>query len=85
MTKREVFVLRDLAMNNGGVARFVETANQFSSNIKISYASYTMNAKSLLGVINLCLRPGIEVDLTAEGPDEEVAVNMLEAILTGKY
>ena len=40
-----------------------------------------MNAKSLLGIMSLGIVTGAKVTLSAVGPDEEAAVNALEALL----
>ena len=40
-----------------------------------------MNAKSLLGIVSLGIVTDAKVTLIATGPDEEEAVNALEALL----
>lgn len=81
MIEKNIRVLQDIGMRNGTVVRFVEVANQFSSEIWLKCGHYRLNAKSLLGIMNLCPKAGIDVTLLASGEDEERAVNALEHIL----
>lgn len=59
---------------------FTHIASQFDSQIFIERADDAMkkaNAKSIVFVLALCLAQNDEVIISAEGPDEEKAVNAL--------
>jgi phosphocarrier protein len=61
-------------------ALFVQTANQFASEIRLVASSgEAVNAKSILGILSLGLGQGAEVDLHAEGEDAELAIASLTA------
>ena len=44
-----------------------------------------MNAKSLLGVLSLGITRGTSVTLTADGADEEAAVEALENLVASNF
>ena len=57
----------------------IEQANTFSCSITVSHEDRRVNCKSLLGVLSLGLKHGDSVVLSAEGAEEEAAVNALAA------
>ena len=60
---------------------FIQKANDFRSSIWIEADDRKINAKSLLGVLSMAIVTGTEVTLSAEGSDEEKAVQTLAAML----
>lgn len=81
MFKKEVVVKCESGLHNRQATYFVQRANEFSSSIWLEADERKMNAKSLLGIMSLGVIPGTYVTLTADGPDEEAAVNALEILL----
>lgn len=63
------------------IALLVQTASSFESEIYLSYDERRMNAKSLMGTMTLCLKSGAAVDITANGRDEEKALEAMRAFL----
>ena len=58
-------------------AQLVKAANIFHSKISITCGEYTLNAKSLLGMLMLKVKAGDELTLTADGEDAQEAVKKL--------
>ena len=56
---------------------FIQKSNEFKSSIWIEKEERRVNAKSLLGVLSLGIVGGTEIKITADGLDEEEAVNAL--------
>jgi len=56
-------------------AMFVQTAGKFQSNIRIKLGDKEANAKSIMGMISLGIFEGNTITITAEGIDEDRAVN----------
>lgn len=69
-------------MHMKAVAVLIQKASQFSSLIHVYRGERRANAKSLLGVMSLGIENGVELRLTAEGADEEEAVNTLVSYLS---
>lgn len=83
--------IKKIAVNNqvGLHARpatfFIQKANEFKSSIWIEKEERKVNAKSLLGVLSLGIVKGTEIDIGAEGADEEEAVNALEELIASDF
>jgi len=63
-------------------ARFVQAASRFSSHIAIRHDGREADAKSLVALLGLTIRPSTEITLTADGPDADEALAALAAELT---
>lgn len=59
----------------------VSIACSFQSQIFITDGDRQANAKSIMGVMALGLADGMQVEITAEGSDEEAAVSAMEECL----
>ena len=64
---KEVKVQVPDGLHHQTAATFIQTANRFSSLIRVTYGTNNVNAKSLLGVLSLSIGMGALVTLTAEG------------------
>lgn len=58
-------------------ARFVQAASRFESRIVIRHDGHEADAKSLIALLGLAIRPSSEVVLAADGPDAEAAIDAL--------
>lgn len=81
MFNKEVIVRCESGLHNRQATYFVQKANEFYSSIWVESGNRKMNAKSLLGIMSLAVVTGATVNLIAEGPDAEAAVNALETLL----
>jgi phosphotransferase system HPr (HPr) family protein len=63
-------------------ARFVQAASRFASRIAIRHDGREADAKSLIALLGLTIRPSSEITLTADGPDADEALAALAAELT---
>ncbi len=81
MIIKEVVVRCESGLHNRQATYFVQKANEFNCSIWVESDNRKMNAKSLLGIMSLGIITGAVVTLSATGPDAEVAVDALEALL----
>lgn len=81
MYTKEIKVRCESGLHNRQATYFVQKSNEFESDIWLESYSRKMNAKSLLGIMSLGIITGTTVTLSAQGPDEEEAVNSLETLL----
>ena len=63
-------------------ARFVQAASRFASRIVLRQDGREADAKSLIALLGLTIRPSSEITLTADGPDADAALAALAAELT---
>lgn len=81
MYKQQTVVKCDSGLYNDQVTLFVQKANEFRSNIWLESGSRKMNAKSLLGMMSMCVDTGTTVAVSADGSDEQEAVAALCEVL----
>ena len=62
-------------------AMFVQTAKKFSSRIVVRKAGRSADSKNILQVLALGVDMGDEIEIVAEGPDEEQAIEELRKLL----
>lgn len=82
MIKRTITVNLSTGLEARPVAQLVQVASQFNSEIYVEVGEKRVNAKSIMGMMTLGLDAGEEVALTANGEDEEAAMNSIEQYLS---
>ena len=78
MLKREVMLKNIEKMYNHPLAEIVQIASQFKSEILLEYDKYKINAKSIMGIIAFNPSEGMNVIISANGKDEDDAIEALE-------
>ncbi|MBN1915153.1 MAG: HPr family phosphocarrier protein [Parachlamydiales bacterium] len=63
----------------------VKCAASFQSEIKLYYKNFTVNAKSLLGILMLAATRGSKIYIEANGVDAEKAVNTILHLAKNKF
>ena len=58
-------------------ARFVQAASRFNSTIVIRHDGREADAKSLIALLGMTIRPSSEIVLAADGPDADDALAAL--------
>ena len=81
MICKEIIVRCQSGLHNNQATYFVQKANEFDSSIWLESGSRKMNAKSLLGIMSLGIVTGATVTLSADGKDQEMAMEALEQLL----
>lgn len=66
------------------VAVLVQKASMFDSKIYIEAEGKKVNAKSIMGMMSLGLNIGEEINVIADGKDEEEAISSIEKFLSGQ-
>lgn len=84
MQTKEIIVNSKMGLHARPAAIFIKEANKFKSNILITKGNATVNAKSIMGVMALSVSKNDEVELRAEGEDEEQAIKKLSDMLEGE-
>ena len=77
MVKKAVTVCREDGLEARPIAMLVQKASQFESTIHIEVDERKVNAKSIMGMMTLSVCSGDEVVVSAEGSDEEAAVDTI--------
>jgi phosphotransferase system HPr (HPr) family protein len=79
--RRELTVLNKLGVHARPAVEFVRCARHFASTVEIVNRGQRFSAQEILGVLLAGLSVGTRFQLLAEGPDAELAVEALGALL----
>ena len=83
MVERRVEIVNVLGLHARAAARFVRTATQYSSDVKVTKDGTTTDGKSILGILFLAASVGTEITISATGTDENEAVDALVELVAG--
>ena len=84
MSEIRLLVVDPSGLHARPAARFVQAASRFASRIVLRQDGREADAKSLIALLGLTIRPQSEITLAADGPDAEAAIAALQAEL-GPY
>lgn len=93
MATQRVLIINKKGLHARAAAKLVKTAGSFQARISVtrlpraneSIEASTVTATSILGLLMLAAERGVEVDLTAEGPDAEEAIAALVQLIEDKF
>ncbi len=66
-------------------AKFVKLASSFEAEIQVIRDGVAVDARSIMGLLMLGAGNGSSIEITAEGPDAEAAVEALCELVAGKF
>ncbi len=82
MTKRTVTIELTSGLEARPIAMLVQLASSYESKLYVQNDDRKVNAKSIMGMMTLDLPVGEQVVVTADGVDEEKAINDIEKYLS---
>ena len=85
MISKEVVINNQVGLHARPATFFIQKANEFKSSVWVEKDERRVNAKSLLGVLSLGIVKGTTINLIADGPDEEAAVNALVELINSDF
>ena len=84
MIQKSIQIKLETGLEARPVAMLVQVASQFESTVYINVDDRKVNAKSIMGMMSLGLDSGEQITVTAEGKDEEAAIDEIEKFLSSK-
>ena len=69
-------------LDAGVIAVLVQRACKFSSSVYLQAEGKKVNAKSIMGMMNMGVNKGKEITIVVDGEDEDTAISELEEYLT---
>ncbi|GMA62448.1 HPr family phosphocarrier protein [Alicyclobacillus fastidiosus] len=81
MQSRVVEVQSEAGLHARPASEFVNTAQRFTANVKLTADGKTVDGKSILGILSLGIAKGTQVEITVDGADEEEALAALAHIV----
>jgi len=85
MTTRSVKILNRAGIHARPASMIVQTAQEFDSSIWIEKEDVKINAKSIMNILTLGATYQTELTVSAEGEDEEEAVEELARLFDNKF
>ena len=66
-------------------AKMVKTAGEYDARVTVHHAGQSAGATSILSLLMLAAELGVEVNLTAEGPQAEQAITAVGDLIARKF
>jgi phosphocarrier protein HPr len=81
MVEKQFKVTAETGIHARPATLLVQTASKFESDIQLEYKGKKVNLKSIMGVMSLGIGQGADITISAEGGDEENALQSLEDVM----
>ncbi len=66
-------------------AKMVKTAAGYDARVTVHHAGQSAGATSILSLLMLAAELGVEIDLTAEGPQAQQAITAVQELIARKF
>jgi len=85
MLSEKIVIINKLGLHARAAAKFVSTATRFESSVKIAKDERIVDGKSIMSVMMLAASCGTTVQISADGPDEAVAMQAIKDLINDKF
>jgi phosphocarrier protein len=85
MIVRTVTINNRLGLHARAATRLVNCASAFESDIRLTRDDKTINGKSIMGVLMLAAAQGTRLQLQAQGPDDEQAIDAISKLIENRF
>ena len=88
MQAKTFIIQNEVGLHARPAALFVQTAAKFKAKIRArntSRGASPVDAKSIIGVLGLGVAKGHEVEVTAEGEDEQAAIEAIARLIESDF
>ncbi|MBS0297298.1 MAG: HPr family phosphocarrier protein [Proteobacteria bacterium] len=82
---RTVEICNERGLHARASAKFVKLASSFDAEIRVARDGQEVDARSIMGLLMLAASPGCTIDITAEGPEADAAVEALAELVAGRF
>lgn len=85
MVEKELEIINRLGLHARAAAKLVHTAAGFSSDITLEKDGDLVDAKSILGLLQLGAAQGTKVTIRCSGGDEDPAAQAIEELIGDRF
>jgi len=85
MASAEISIVNKLGLHARAAAKFVTLASSFDCEIKVTRGGRCVNGKSIMGVMMLAAGKGMQIEVTADGDDETMAIEQLQQLVAQRF
>jgi len=85
MLSRECEIKNEKGIHARPASLFVKTASMFDSDVTVEKDGSTVSVKNVMDLLTLEARKGTRLIITTSGPDEEEALDDLQALIENNF
>jgi phosphocarrier protein len=85
MVKKDYTILNKLGIHARPAAQFVKIANRFQAEVYVEKDGEEVDGKSIMGLMMLAAGHGSVVTISADGPDEDTAIDAIGDLIGRKF
>ena len=85
MTRRPLRIINKLGLHARAASKLVSVASAYEAEITLSQNGQEVSGKSIMGVMMLGASRGTELEVIADGPDEEAAADALAELVEDRF
>ena len=85
MIQEDMEIVNRLGLHARAAAKLVHTAGSFESDITVIKDGEEIDAKSILGLLQLGAAQGSSIGIRCQGDDEGEAMNALKSLIEGRF
>ncbi len=85
MIECDLTIENQLGLHARPAALFVQTTNRFKSKIQVIKDDYTVDGKSIMGLLTLAAAQGTILKVIVDGDDESHMVDSLRKLFSSKF
>jgi len=85
MISQKVTIINKLGLHARAATRLVSCASAFESELWINNSEKTINGKSIMGVLTLAASKGTRLEIIADGPDQEEALEAAIDLISDRF
>ncbi len=83
--RKTVEIVNERGLHARASAKFVKLAAGFDAEVKVTREETTVDAQSIMGLMMLAAGPGCCIEIAAEGPDAEAALDALVTLVEERF
>jgi phosphocarrier protein HPr len=82
---RELEIVNKRGLHARASARFVQTAEAYSADVRVSRDGTTVGGTSIMGLMLLAASPGCTIFVEASGADADAVLDALERLVAERF
>lgn len=85
MVTKDIEICNKLGLHARAATKFANLSGRFSCNLKVQCKGKCIDGKSIMSLMLLAASKGTMIKITADGDDENEALQALEALVNDKF
>ena len=82
---RTVEIVNERGLHARASAKFVKLSGGFDAEVTVTRDGQTVDARSIMGLMMLAAGPGSSIEIAADGPEAQQAVDALAELVAARF